>query len=138
MSRSRTAPSFGGQPGGDAMDIEKNSRRTGLIAWVVAVLSYRSALAMGVCLAVVLLAGCGADSSPSLKRQAQSQVQPRTDLPQSSEPVELDPADFTADITNPYTPWKPGTRWVYREVGGDGEQLQVVITATSVTRRIAN
>ncbi len=52
--------------------------------------------------------------------------------------MKLDPADFTADITNPYTPWKPGSRWVYLEEGENGEQMRVVITATSATRKIAN
>ena len=97
----------------------------------------RSALAVGLSVAAVMLAGCGAgDRSPTLATQAK--VEPRADLPQSSEPVELDPADFTADITNAYTPWKPGTRWIYREEGERGEKMQVVITATSVTRKIAN
>ncbi len=98
----------------------------------------RTALTLGAA-AVLTLGGCGAgDTSPSPKPQVKSQVEPRADLPQSSEPVELDPADFSADITNPYTPWKPGSRWVYREEGENGETLQVVITATSVTRKIAN
>jgi hypothetical protein len=61
----------------------------------------------------------------------------KTPLPQGSEPVELDPADFTADIDHPYWPMAPGTRWTYREVE-DGETLEVVVTATSATRRIAN
>ncbi len=37
-------------------------------------------------------------------------------LPTGADPVNLDPADFSADITNPYWPMKPGTRWTYRNV----------------------
>jgi hypothetical protein len=33
-------------------------------------------------------------------------------LPQGSEPVKLNPADFTTRINNPYWPMKPGSRWV--------------------------
>jgi hypothetical protein len=85
------------------------------------------------------LSGCGAEDPGTTSTE-----QPATegasegagsDLPQSDEPVELDPADFTADITNPWFPLEPGTRWTYRE---DGEVVQVVVTATSVTRKIAN
>jgi len=31
--------------------------------------------------------------------------------------VTLDPSDFVTTIDNPYLPWMPGMRWVYR--GGD-------------------
>jgi hypothetical protein len=40
---------------------------------------------------------------------------PPTKLPKGSEPVNLNPADFTPRITNPHWPMKPGSRWVYRE-----------------------
>ena len=98
----------------------------------------RAALVAGVSAAVVTLTGCGAGAT-SQSAQSKTQVQAKpSGLPESSEPVKLNPADFTADITNPYTPWKPGSRWVYREIGENGEQVRVVITATSVTRKIAN
>ena len=43
------------------------------------------------------------------------------------------------DVTNPWFPFEsPGTRWTYREVDEEGEVLEVVVTATSETRRIAN
>ena len=41
-------------------------------------------------------------------------------LPQGSEPVTLDPADFTTEIDNPYWPMRPGSRWVYRETDTTG------------------
>lgn len=59
-------------------------------------------------------------------------------LPQSDERVDLDPAEFSAEVTNPWFPLDPGTRWTYRETTEDGEIVEVVVTATSVTREIAN
>jgi hypothetical protein len=57
-------------------------------------------------------------------------------LPQGSERVKLDPADFTTKIDNPYWPMQPGTRWVYRETGGDGPPNRVVVTVTDFTKRV--
>jgi hypothetical protein len=59
-------------------------------------------------------------------------------LPQSDERVDLDPAEFSAEVTNPWFPLDPGTRWTYRETTEDGEIVEVVVTASSVTREIAN
>jgi hypothetical protein len=61
-----------------------------------------------------------------------------TDLPQGGEPVELDPAEFTAEIDHPYWPMTPGTQWEYRELDADGGELRVVVTATTDTKEIAN
>jgi hypothetical protein len=66
---------------------------------------------------VALASACGADE--------------RASLPVGAEPVELDPADFTTEIDNPYWPMRPGSRWVYRE----GEQ-RVEVTVTRETKRI--
>jgi len=59
-------------------------------------------------------------------------------LPQPDERVDLDPAEFSAEVTNPWFPLDPGTRWTYRETTEDGETVEVVVTATSVTREITN
>lgn len=59
-------------------------------------------------------------------------------LPQGAEPVDLNPADFTAAIDNPYWPMEQGNRWVYREVEGEGGVQRVVVTVTGETKRIAN
>jgi hypothetical protein len=69
-------------------------------------------------LLLVSAAACGGDDSRK--------------LPVGAEPVELDPAEFTTDIDNPYWPMRPGSRWVYRE----GPQ-RVEVTVTPRTRRIA-
>jgi hypothetical protein len=51
-----------------------------------------------------------------------------------SEPVELDPADFTIEIDNRYWPMAPGTTWVYRETDAEGNVQKVVVTVTDETR----
>ena len=56
-------------------------------------------------------AGTGERGSPASASQR---------LPQGSERVRLDPADFTTKIDNPYWPMKPGSRWVYRETDPRG------------------
>jgi hypothetical protein len=69
-----------------------------------------------------LAAGCGGGSSNA--------------LPTDSEPVMLDPSDFTTEITNPYWPMAPGDRWVYRETDGKGAVQKVVVTVTEDTKTI--
>jgi hypothetical protein len=59
-------------------------------------------------------------------------------LPHGAEPVNLDPADFTTKIDNPYWPMRPGSRWVYRETDAEGAKQKVVVTVTRKTKRIAN
>jgi hypothetical protein len=99
-----------------------------------------AALATSCCVAV--LSGCGGGDqavTPTDEPSTQpTSAQLKPALPQSDDPVDLDPADFTADVTNPWFPLKPGTRWTYQETTEDGEVVEVVVTATSVTHRIAN
>src|SRR5688500_4179461 len=59
-------------------------------------------------------------------------------LPQGSEPAELNPADFSTEIDNPYWPMRPGTRWVLRETDTEGTREKVVIEVTNRTKKIAN
>ena len=56
-------------------------------------------------------------------------------LPHGSAPVDLDPADFTVQIDNPYWPMAPGTRWVSREFDFEGSQ-RVTVTVLERTREI--
>jgi hypothetical protein len=51
--------------------------------------------------------------------------------------VNIDPADFTTRIDNPYWPMTPGTRWVYRETDSEGAVKRVEVTVTNRTRRTA-
>jgi hypothetical protein len=78
---------------------------------------------------VAVAAGCGSDDDSSSAGSS---------LPQGSESVELDPADFTTQIDNPYWPMKPGSRWVYRETDQEGSEQRVVVTVTDQTKKIAN
>jgi hypothetical protein len=59
-------------------------------------------------------------------------------LPLGSEPVQLDPANFTVQIDNPYWPMRAGSRWVYRETDTTGASQRVVVTVTRKTKTIAN
>ena len=52
--------------------------------------------------------------------------------------IELDPADFTTEIDNPWWPMTPGSRWVYRETDSEGANQKVVVTVTNRTKAIAN
>jgi hypothetical protein len=47
----------------------------------------------------------------------------------------IDPAEFTATITNPYLPLRPGNRWVYEGRTGDGFERKVV-EVTDETRTV--
>lgn len=62
---------------------------------------------------------------------------PLSPLPTGADPVDLDPAEFTTVIDNPYWPMTPGTQWTYRETDPDGD-LTVVVTVTSATKTMAN
>ncbi len=101
----------------------------------------RSAFVLAAC-ALVMVSACGPDSGPGNATTASSGDDTSrpgaVDLPQGSEQVELNPADFTTEIDNPYLPMVPGTRWTYREVGPDGEVMEVVVIVTNTTRQIAN
>jgi hypothetical protein len=59
-------------------------------------------------------------------------------LPRGGEQVNLDPADFTTRIDNPYWPMRKGSRWVYRETDNEGAKQRVVVTVTRRTKLIAN
>jgi len=74
-------------------------------------------------IAVVGLAACGGSGGTS------------TSLPQGTKAVQLDPADFTTEIDNPYWPIRPGSHWVYREVE-DGEVHRDDVTVTNETKTL--
>jgi hypothetical protein len=87
---------------------------------------------------VAAFASCSADEPASQPSEEAADTGSATALPQSDEPVALDPAEFSAEVTNPWFPLEPGTRWTYREVTEDGEEVRVVVTATAVTYQVAN
>ena len=59
-------------------------------------------------------------------------------LPRGGEPVNLNPANFTTRIDNPFWPMRRGSRWVYRETDSEGARQRVVVTVTRRTKLIAN
>lgn len=100
----------------------------------------RSALGL-LATGAVLLSACGNGgdvSDNALQPSGDRDVSSASDLPEGDEPVDLDPAGFTADIDNPWWPMEPGTRWTYREIDEEGEELKVVVVVTTETREIAN
>jgi hypothetical protein len=93
------------------------------------------ATVLGIGVTALALAACGDDENGGGNGNA---AKPGSDLPQGSERVDLDPADFTTEIDNPYWPMKQGSRWVYRETDSEGANQRVVVTVTGRTKKIAN
>ena len=78
----------------------------------------------------LLAAGCGSSDDPAA-------ITPSGRLPKGNERVRLDPANFTTDIDNPYSPMKPGSQWVYSATGGGGPPERDVIMVTNQTKVVA-
>jgi hypothetical protein len=57
-------------------------------------------------------------------------------LPQGSDPVTLDPANFVDRIDNPFLPFPPGAVWIYRETDLEGDASRVKVSVTDRTREI--
>jgi hypothetical protein len=97
-------------------------------------------IASGIALAA--LAGCGGEESSSSTAPAagtSTGASKTADLPQpGGQPFEIDPADFTTEIDNPWWPMKPGSRWVFRETDAEGSVAKVVVTVLDKTKMIAN
>ena len=74
----------------------------------------------------------------SRARKPTASASARAELPTGAAPVNLDPANFSADITNPYWPMKPGTRWTYRNVEAGEPPQEIVIVVTTDTKKLAN
>jgi hypothetical protein len=79
----------------------------------------------------VAVAACGSDENGGGGDSSSG-------LPQGSETVELNPADFSTEIDNPYWPMRPGTVWTYRETDTTGAREKVVLEVTNKTKKIAN
>jgi hypothetical protein len=80
----------------------------------------------------ISVAACGGETSATGRSPTGS------GLPQGSEPVKLDPAEFTTRIDNPYWPMSPGSKWVYSETDTQGTHEKAVVEVTNKTRTIAN
>jgi len=98
--------------------------------------------------ATLILTGCTSSanapsatnptSPPAPESRPASTASDGSELPTGADPVNLDPEDFSADITNRYWPMKPGTRWTYRSVEAAGPPQDIVIVVTSATKKLAN
>jgi hypothetical protein len=73
------------------------------------------------------IAGCGSDGGDG-----------DSGLPQGTETVKLDPADFTTQIDNPYRPLPEGGRWRYEETDTDGTVSRVDVAVTPKTKKLAD
>jgi hypothetical protein len=93
--------------------------------------------AVSVLAAALGVAACGSSDKGSSSAGASASAA-RSDLPQGSQPVKLDPANFTTKIDHPYWPMKPGSRWIYHELDSEGGDRRVVVTVTNKTKKIAN
>ncbi len=85
---------------------------------------------------VFAVAACGGGEGETPAAESVATEQQPAALPQGAEPVELDPADFVAEIDNPYWPMSPGSTWVYRETDAEGAVQRVEVTVTDRTRTI--
>lgn len=81
------------------------------------------------------LAGCGSSGGSSSSAATQSGT---NTLPQTSEPSNLNPADFSTNIDNPYWPMPVGSTWHVHVTNPQGESLQETITTENKTKKIAD
>jgi hypothetical protein len=81
------------------------------------------------------LAGCGSSGGNTSSAASQSGT---NTFPQSSEPSNLNPADFSTNIDNPYWPMPVGREWHVHVSNPEGESLQETITVENRTKRIAD
>jgi hypothetical protein len=88
-------------------------------------------------LAAVALAAAACTSAKAPPTSAATTAA-TSDLPQGGETVELDPADFTTDIDNPWWPMAVGSTWVYTEMDSEGTEQRVEVTVTGKTKKLAN
>jgi hypothetical protein len=117
------------------------SKRLRRLREKVHVMHRQQAIVIAAALVMLFAAGCNANYSQNAgSGQARGDTGSGSpqDLPQGSEPVNLDPKDFTTRIDNPYWPMDPGTRWTYRETDQGGAKLEVVVTVSDQTKKITN
>jgi hypothetical protein len=89
----------------------------------------RSKLALGAALALAGLAGAGAATTSA---DAQGPIQSGAG---PGWPVTVSPSDFVAQVTNPWFPLKPGSRYRYKGVK-EGERMTDVVHVTQRTKDV--
>ena len=98
----------------------------------------QTTIGLGLVAVALGLAACGGESGSGDADTAAASTATTPALPQGSEPANLDPAEFTTEIDNPYFPMKPGNRWIYSETDTNGDVEDVVVEVTDKTKMIAN
>ena len=100
----------------------------------------KKALAAPAFLAALAISACGGDPDPVTINTDSGTKAPGTgaELPQGSEPANLDPAEFTMRIDNPYLPFAVGSRWVYTETEAGEPDQKVVVEVSGETKTIEN
>jgi hypothetical protein len=71
---------------------------------------------------LALAGGCGGDTSGAGG---------------AGDTLDTTPSGMRSTIDHRYWPMDPGTRWTYREIDEEGRTLDVVVTVSSVTKRVA-
>jgi hypothetical protein len=85
--------------------------------------------------AALAVAGCGSSSEkPAPSTAAKTNTGTATAVKVAYDP-KIDPAKFSATVTNPYLPYKPGTTWVY-DGTKDGAPEHVVVKMTNQTKTV--
>ena len=77
--------------------------------------------------AALMLAACGSDTASS------DSTGPGDGGPYAPE---IDPADFSHVVDNPFMPLRPGARWVYEERTTDGEVEEIVVEVLDERRTV--
>jgi hypothetical protein len=90
------------------------------------------AAAVTAALLSALLLACGGSDKSSTSGSATNT------FPQSNEPANLNPADFTTQIDNPYFPLPVGAQWHVRVTNQEGLVQQQVITVTDKTKKMGD
>lgn len=91
---------------------------------------------VGVTALVALTAGLATLVGPAHASTTRSSDPCAAPLPQGSESVTLDPANFVGVIDNTYWPMTPGTRWIYQETDRRGHVSKVRVLVTDRTKSI--
>jgi hypothetical protein len=97
-------------------------------------------LVVGATLAVA--GGCGGDDdstdsgSVPLSAAADDETAPIDPGDGGNYSVDIDPAQFSSVVDNPYFPMLPGTSWRYEETTSDGEQQTISVEVTHERREV--